>query len=112
MTAGAPVPDWVSRALPTLPKILRAADSRCSSADRLSVDLAEAIVLEDQVGQQFSAVATRAGGDRRPAEVFIDTPAVIAPCDGAPQPGTRLDVVLSAADPVKRQVRFSPVTNP
>lgn len=112
VTAGAPVPDWVSRALPTLPKILRAADSRCSSADRLSVDLAEAIVLEDQVGQQFSAVATRAGGDRRPAEVFIDTPAVIAPCDGAPQPGTRLDVVLSAADPAKRQVRFSPVTNP
>mgnify|MGYP002148725727 FL=1 len=112
VTAGAPVPDWVTRALPTLPKALRSADSLSSSADRLSVDLAESIVLEDQVGQRFSAVATRAAGEKRPAEVYIDTPAVIAPCEGTPEPGHRLDVVLSAADPVKRQVRFSPVTNP
>ncbi|MBD0022570.1 RNB domain-containing ribonuclease [Gordonia pseudamarae] len=112
VTAGKPVPDWVDRALPSLPKALRSADSLNSAADRASVDLAESIVLEGLIGQRFSAVTIRAANGKRPAEVYIDTPAVIAPCDGEPEPGRRLDVELSAADPVRRQVRLRPVTNP
>ncbi|MDL9937330.1 RNB domain-containing ribonuclease [Gordonia sp. ABSL1-1] len=107
--AGKPVPDWTLRALPTLPKILRSADSLGSSADRASIDLAEAVVLGDRVGQKFDAVVMAEAEGKRAARIFIADPAVIATCDGQPPQGRRLPVVLTAADPVKRLVTFAPV---
>ena len=108
VTAGQPVPDWVIRALPTLPKILRAADSLGASADRESIDLTEAVVLEDRVGERFDAVVLAQADGKRPARIFIEEPAVLASCDGTPEQGTRLPVTLTAADPVERKVSFAP----
>ncbi|MFT4126192.1 MAG: RNB domain-containing ribonuclease [Gordonia sp. (in: high G+C Gram-positive bacteria)] len=109
VTAGSPIPDWVSRALPTLPTIMRAADALGAAADRASIDLAEAVILADRVGERFSSVVTHAATGRRPAQVFIADPAIVAPCDGTLTPGMRVDVTLTHADPLTRTVRFAPV---
>ncbi|WHU48964.1 RNB domain-containing ribonuclease [Gordonia sp. L191] len=109
ITSGEPVPDWVTRALPTLPKILRSADSLGASADRLSIDLAEATVLAGRVGEVFDAVVLADADAKKPARIFIDDPAVIAGCSGNPTSATRIRVQLTAADPVRRTVGFAPV---
>ncbi len=106
VTAGEPVPDWVTRALPTLPTLLRSAGSLASAADRAGIDLAEATVLADRVGETFEAVVLHSATQNRPAQVFLTEVPVIAPCDGDPPPGRRLTVVLRAADPSARVVRF------
>ncbi|MGC4960013.1 RNB domain-containing ribonuclease [Gordonia sp. DT101] len=108
VTSGNPVPDWVTRALPTLPKILRAADSLASSADRASIDLTEAVVLAGRVGETFDAVVLHAATEHRAAQVFLADPAVIAPCDGDPAQGRGISVVLTVADPSARKVLFVP----
>ncbi|MFW0787455.1 RNB domain-containing ribonuclease [Gordonia sp. CPCC 206044] len=108
VTSGKPVPDWVSRALPTLPKLLRSADSLASSADRAAIDLTESVLLAGRVGETFDGVVLQPATEHRPAQVFLTEPAVIAYCDGAPAPGRRLSVVLEEADPSSRTVRFAP----
>ncbi|NDK91544.1 RNB domain-containing ribonuclease [Gordonia desulfuricans] len=108
VSAGRPVPDWVVRALPTLPKILRSADSLGSSADRESIDLTESVVLAGRVGERFDAVVLSAGTDKRPAKIFVTEPPVIAACSGTPDAAVRLPVVLAAADPDTRSVEFAP----
>ncbi|MBD1318186.1 RNB domain-containing ribonuclease [Gordonia hankookensis] len=108
VAAGDPVPDWVSRALPTLPRILRAADSLASSAERASIDLTEAVVLAGREGETFAAVVLHAATEHRAAQVFLTDPAVIAPCDGDPMKGRRISVVLTVADPSARKVLFVP----
>ncbi|MGV9826138.1 RNB domain-containing ribonuclease [Gordonia sp. NPDC003429] len=110
VTAGEPVPDWVIRALPTMPKLLRSADSLGSAADRQSIDLAESVVLADRVGERFDAVVLAAATDTRPARIVIDQPAIIAACEGSPAQASRLSVRLAAADPATRTVLFSPAT--
>ncbi|MDL9944331.1 RNB domain-containing ribonuclease [Gordonia sp. ABSL11-1] len=110
VTSGEPVPDWVSRALPTLPKLLRSADSLSAAADRASIDLAEAVLLSHRVGERFDAVVLHAATERRPAQVFVTDLAVIAPCDGHPEQGRRLPVTLTVADPTARKVAFAPAT--
>ncbi|MFW0792805.1 RNB domain-containing ribonuclease [Gordonia sp. CPCC 205515] len=108
VTAGKPVPDWVSRALPTLPKLLRSADQLAASADRASIDLTESVLLAGRVGQTFDAVVLHAATEHRPAQVFLGDPAVIAACDGSPPQGSQLRVQLTEADPATRTVRFAP----
>jgi exoribonuclease R len=109
VTAGKPVPDWVIRALPALPKVLRSADALGSAADRESIDLAEAMVLADRVGDRFDAVVLSAAEAKKPARIFIDDPAVMARCDGTPPQATRITVRLTTADPTRRTVGFAPV---
>jgi exoribonuclease R len=116
VTSGEQVPDWVSRALPTLPKLLRSADALAATADRVSIDLTEAVLLAGRVGDTFDAVVLHAATEHRPAQVFLTDVAVIAPCEGDPVPGQRLAVTLEVADPSSRKVRFVPAgvppTNP
>ncbi|WP_238419851.1 RNB domain-containing ribonuclease [Gordonia sp. 'Campus'] len=109
VTAGTPIPDWVLRALPTLPKILRSADSLGATADRASIDLAEAVILRDRIGERFEAVVMAAATERRPAQVFIADPPVVARCAGDLRPGDRIGVELMKADEVSRSVEFRPV---
>ncbi|AZG43618.1 RNB domain-containing ribonuclease [Gordonia insulae] len=112
VTSGQPVPDWVSRALPTLPKLLRSADALAATADRVSIDLTEAVLLASRVGETFEAVVLHAATEHRPAQVFLTDVAVIAPCEGDPLPGQRLAVTLEVADPSSRTVRFVPADRP
>lgn len=106
VTAGTPVPDWVQRALPTLPKILRSADTLGATADRASIDLAEAVILRERVGERFDAVVMSAATERRPAQIFLSDPPVIARSAGDLRPGDRVVVELTKADEMSRTVEF------
>lgn len=109
VTAARPIPDWVQTALPTLPKLLRSADALGSKADRLSIDLAESVVLADEVGNEYDAVVTHAPTAQRSAQIYLADRAVIAPCTGELVPAQQLRVRLVLADPAARKVEFEPV---
>nr|WP_212763091.1 RNB domain-containing ribonuclease [Gordonia araii] len=108
VAADEPIPEWVVDALPDLPGQLRETSRLAAKADRESVDLAEAVVLEPALGEVFDAVVTRPPRDRRAAEVFVAEPPVVAPCDGDLRPGHRLRVRLAQANPAERRVLFAP----
>lgn len=107
---GADVPAWVTEALGSLRKTMASSDQRASTAERRSVDLAEAVVLADQIGTRFDAVVMRDASGDRPAEVFIASPAVIGACDGAPSAGTACTVEVTVADTETAEVRFRAVS--
>ncbi|QHD86514.1 RNB domain-containing ribonuclease [Gordonia sp. JH63] len=109
IASGTPVPDWVHRALPTLPKILRSADTLGATADRASIDLAEAVILRERVGERFDAVVMSGATERRQAQIFLSDPPVIARCAGDLRPGDRVAVELTKADEVTRTVEFREV---
>lgn len=108
VTSGNPVPDWVLRALPTLPGILRSADSLGSSADRESLDLAESVILADRVGERFDAVVLSEATAKKRAKIFIEQPPILAESEGSPTAASNIEVTLTAADPTSRTVRFAP----
>ena len=104
---GRPVPGWVREALPLLPKQMAVTGRLASAADRGAIDLAEAVLLHDRVGELFDAgvldVDERGGGT-----IALDEPAVVARCTGELPLGERIRVRLTAADPATRKVRFAP----
>ncbi|KUL42334.1 RNB domain-containing ribonuclease [Actinoplanes awajinensis] len=107
---GRPVPAWVLDALPRLPKQMSATDRLAGAADRGAIDLAEAVLLQDRVGESFDvAVLDRQeASGKRPAggTVALDDPAVRARCLGDLPLGGRVQARLTTADPVTRTVRF------
>lgn len=109
--SGNPVPEWVLRALPTLPDLMKGSDSLANKAERAAVDLAEATVLENQIGTTFSAMVLHEKRGDRPGEIFISEPAIIAPCVGELTEGETIMVRLTRADVRRRKVEFSTVTN-
>lgn len=109
VTGGTPVPDWVTEALPGLGKIMSGADSTAGTAARRSIDLAEAVVLADQVGARFEATVLRAGNGKKRSEIFIAEPAIMAPCEPAPGPGERCVAEVTEADPESGKVGFAAV---
>lgn len=98
--AGTPVPAWASDALDDVAETMRRTNSLANKVDRACIDLTEAVILADRVGERFSAVTLRAD------QVLIDEPAVIAPCSGAPPEGRRVKVRLETADVTSRKVSF------
>jgi exoribonuclease R len=111
------VPDWALESLPKLPAVMSATDRVAHSAERAAVDLTEAVLLADRVGQVFDAAVLEAdsrngndgSGGERPAGgvVALDDPPVRARCEGAALPvGQRVRVRLVEADPVRRRVLF------
>jgi exoribonuclease R len=109
--SGAPVPDWVRAAMPTLPDEMQKADRIAHEVDRAVVDATEAWLLRDRVGEIFAAVVIDA--DDRAGTVVLDDPAVRGRCSGDRLPvGERIRVRLVTADVVQRQVRFERVLAP
>jgi len=104
--AGVDIPDWVRRALPDLPAAMRRSDSTASKVDRACIDLTEAVILHERVGERFSAVVLRGAEGKRPAEVFVESPIVMGKCNGAPPEGERVTVTLTAADMETRRIEF------
>jgi exoribonuclease R len=105
--AGTEVPDWAREALPLLPDLLAASTRRAKALDRATIDLVEAWILQDRVGEVFDAAVVEVSGGH--AMVVLDDPSVRARCDGVDLPlGKRLAVRLTEADPVARTVRFVP----
>jgi exoribonuclease R len=110
---GREVPGWVREALPRLPAVMEQSGHRASAAGRGAVDLAEAVLLADRVGEEFDAVVIDVNGARHPGHneapsgtIAIDAPPVRARCQGALPLGERIRVKLVTADPARRAVAF------
>ncbi len=121
---GREVPDWVRQALPLLPGVMATSDRRASAAERGAIDLAEAVLLADRIGEEFDAAVVdvdrarpqragtkNSGGEWRPpaGTVAIDDPPVRARCEGSLPLGERIRVRLVKADPQRRTVAFEAI---
>lgn len=108
--AGQPVPEWVTAALPELPKTLQDSARRAGSYERAVLDLLEAAVLSGRVGEKFAGVVTSLRDDDPTtgvvmlAEVGVEAPVT------SPQPlplGEEVEATLATADLAARKVAFT-----
>lgn len=103
-----PPPAWVLEALPTLPDTMASTTRRANEFERAAIDLAEAVLLADRIGEEFNGSVVEAGDGGRTGTVALDDPAVRARCDGTDLvAGARLRVRLVEAEPSTRTVRFA-----
>ncbi|MGY4644686.1 RNB domain-containing ribonuclease [Cellulomonas sp. URHB0016] len=106
--AGEPVPDWVREALPGLPQLMAGGDRRASEYERGCLDLVEAVLLSDRVGETFSGVVVDVRDDRTAGVVQLRDPVVRGRVEGVDLPlGERVDVRLTDASVARRTVRFA-----
>ena len=109
LCAGTEVPDWVRSALPGLPKTLQASASRAHTYERAVLDLVEAGVLRDRVGEEFDGVVVDVDGkDPRRGVVVVHDPDVearVVSTEALPL-GTDVRVRLAVADVPARRVEF------
>jgi exoribonuclease R len=103
----APVPDWVRRALPTLPEIMTASDHLSSAVERACTNAVEAAALQHRIGERFHGTVVDVS--KNGGLVQIIAPAILAPIAGASSAGDEALVELVEADVVKRSVRFQVV---
>lgn len=121
LTEGRDVPEWVRDALPKLAPLMETSDRRASAAERGAIDLAEAVLLRDRVGDEFDAAVLDVDTPRPHASqpsaqdspdspvrgvIAIDEPPVRARGEGALRLGERVRVRLVKVDPEKRSVLF------
>ena len=107
------IPDWVLRALPTLPATMGESSRRASRFEHAVIDLAEATMLEKQVGDRF--IGSGVESDRRDGRngvVMLHDPAIEATvsADAPLALGERVEATLIEADPATRRIRFSCAT--
>ncbi|MEU9288375.1 RNB domain-containing ribonuclease [Streptomyces sp. NPDC048275] len=105
-------PDWVLTALDALPKEMADGSRRAGTVERECVDIIEAALLKDRVGDLFEGCVVDVH-EREPTvgTVQLESPAVFARIAGgtAPLPlGERLRVRLTQADPGTAKVQFAP----
>ncbi len=109
LSAGEPVPEWVLERLPGLPDTMRESGRRASAYENGILNLVEAALLEDRVGETFAGVILDAD-ERKPTRgsVSISNPAIEAVVESEqPLPvGEDVTVRLVVADPATRKVAF------
>ena len=102
--------EWVTDALPRLPRQMNRAHARDRALERASLDYLEAVMLADRVGETFPATVVDIDDEGEQAVVQLPEPAVVAQLPaGALRLGERVHVRLTAADPHARAVTFTPV---
>ncbi len=115
LCAGTAVPDWVLQALPGLPATLKSSAQKASSYERGVLDLVEAGVLEERVGEVFPGVVVDVDEkDPTKGSVVVQEPAVDArvSSNGVDLPlGTDVQVRLVTADVQERRVAFELVAD-
>ncbi|GGU77684.1 ribonuclease R [Streptomyces filipinensis] len=107
--AGLPPPDWVLAALDALPRRMADGSRIAGTVERECVDIVEAALLKDRVGDVFDGCVVEID-ERRPTvgTVQVDSPAVIGRIEGDRLPlGERLRVRLSRADPGTTKIVFT-----
>jgi exoribonuclease R len=107
--AGADVPDWVTAALAALPDQMAGAGRTARSLERESLNLVEAVLRQDRVGESFEAAVVDSDG-RGGFSIVIQDPAVRARAKGDLSVGSHAEVSLKAADPATRRVQFEAAT--
>ena len=105
--AGTRPPDWTLETLPELPKLLGNARNREGNLDRGVLDLVEAALLVDRVGETFVGLVTNIDEKRGRVRVQLREPAVVAYADGAANLGDEISVQLTEADIENRKVKFT-----
>ncbi|MET9318655.1 RNB domain-containing ribonuclease [Streptomyces sp. NPDC003038] len=109
--AGAERPGWVMSALAALPAEMAAGTRLANTAERECVDLVEAAVLKDRVGETFDATVIDVK-DREPlvGTVHLAEPAVVGRVESAARElplGERIRVRLTQADPGTAKILFA-----
>jgi exoribonuclease R len=105
LCAGEAVPAWARDALAGLPATMERSDRRAHEADRAVLDLAEAVILRDRIGEVFDAAVVELNGGS--AAIVVADPAVRAKCSGTGMSlGATIRARLVSADPDARKVRF------
>ncbi|UUU42243.1 RNB domain-containing ribonuclease [Streptomyces sp. NBC_00162] len=110
--AGVEPPQWAVAALEALPKEMADGARLANTAERECVDLVEAALLKDRVGETFEATVIDVD-DREPLEgtVHLEDPAVVGrvvSTTGELPLGERILVRLTEADPGAAKVLFAP----
>lgn len=104
--AGRPVPGWVGAALTPASEAMAAAGRRAGALERGAIDLVEALLLADRVGERFTGVVVDV--DDRGALVQLRDPAIQGRTTGDGLTlGSEIQVTVREADPERRVVRFA-----
>ena len=109
LCAGTDVPPWVLAKLSEIPDVMKDAGRRAAQYEAMVLDLVEAGVLHDRVGETFEGVVTEVDEkDDTRGKVTIQDPAVEArvTSSGALPLGTEAEVRLAQADVGSRSVLF------
>lgn len=105
---GQPVPPWASEALEALPGQMQASGRKAGAYERGVVDLAEALVLSDRVGETFDAVLIDVYPKNSMGTFQIADPAVEADLKADKRDvGTEIRVHLDKVDLVEGELTFS-----
>jgi exoribonuclease R len=106
---GQAVPGAVSAAFERLPAVMDKAEARSSQIERAVVDLAEAAILANRVGERFAAQVTDVdvrGGGWLARIQLCDLPVVARISADNVVPGKRIEVRLDGVDMERRSLRF------
>jgi exoribonuclease R len=109
LCAGTEVPAWVLEKLPELPATMQASGQRAGRYEAAVLNLVEAEVLRDSVGDTFRGVVVAVDqDDPRRGDVVVQEPAIEAAVTGPGELplGSEVTVRLAEADPATRTVRF------
>ena len=105
---GRPAPTAATLAFAKLPKVMARADNQAGQIDRVVIDMAEAAMLQGQIGEAFEAVVTDI--DERGARMQLcELPVVARVTAHKVEVGDRLVVRLTAADPAQGTAQFERV---
>jgi exoribonuclease R len=108
ISAGREVPEWVAEALPLLPEIMARSESIANGYESACVNLVEAALLSDRVGDVFTGVVVDVDRDAPHGEIQIREPAVHARIeDGDLRLGEEIRVRVAEASVPDRRVRFA-----
>ncbi|MGI5189072.1 RNB domain-containing ribonuclease [Promicromonospora sp. CA-289599] len=111
ISAGTAVPRWVLDALPHLPAVMAETGRRTASFERECVDIVEASLLADRLGEEFDGVVVDVEDDTKEMQrglVVLRDPAVRARVTGLRLPlGDEVRVRLAEADVSERRVLFT-----
>jgi exoribonuclease R len=109
LCAGTDIPDWVSARLAEVPDVMKDAGRRASQYEAMVLDLVEAGILHQRVGETFEGVVTDVDEkDPTRGKVIVQDPAVEARVTSSrPLPlGTEAELRLTSADIGSRSVVF------
>ena len=107
LCAQAPVPRWVLEALPALPEEMADSDRRAKKFERGVVDLTEALVLSDRIGEVFTGTLVDHDEKRGTGDLSIPEPSTEARVQlSGVSLGDTVRVRLEAVDLVAGRVSF------
>ncbi|MEU6137454.1 RNB domain-containing ribonuclease [Nocardioides sp. NPDC047086] len=110
LCADEPVPDWVVSAFTTLPDTMRSSGRTSGAYERGVVDLVEAGLLSQRIGETFAAVVVEVDDeDKQKGSITVEEPAIEARVTGttALPLGEEVSVRLETADVAARKVSFT-----